>query len=345
MSTSFNRRIVAELDALQAGGILTAQQADRIAARYPTEPWDVLVLVRWFTILGAVSAGVGVVLLAREYVSFLRLGEVALVGATVGLILLARWLKQARGLEKTSAALELAAGFALQGLTTLVAIDHSTGSKNWPALVGVQAVLLTGMAYWLQNRLILIHASVCLFIFFGGETDYLSGRGEYWMNVVYAVVFVGAGLLFLALAWLHATRFQGVYQSFSRVYAHMGLLVIHLALWFLSVFGYFGRWEANAAARLAFSVLWAAVSVASLWLGTTMGQRILRAYGLTFLIVNAYTFYFQFVVAHSMSGWFIHLLLVGGSLVWLGFWLERRLRPIPTDGPSATPAAATGLKH
>jgi len=344
MGRALNRSIVAELDSLRASGLLTPEQADKIACRYPTERWDILVLVRWFTIIGAVCAGAGVLLLAKEIVNAMRLGEVALAATTFGLILLARWLMQTRGLVKTGAALQMTAGFALQAFTTLLAIDFSTGSDNWPALVGMQAALLTGLAYCLQNRLILIHAGVCFFVFFGGETGYVSGWGAYWMKMNYPVRFVGAGLVFLGIAWLHATRLRGAYQSFARVYAHLGLLVIHLALWFLSVFGYFEdqvSWTDNTGQRILFSVLWAGVSLACLWLAGTMGQRMLRGYGLTFLIINAYTFYFQFVVAHSAEGWFVHLLLVGGSLVWLGFWLERRLRPFAANGSASTSVAST----
>ena len=338
MSTGLNRRIHAELDHLVVQRILAPSQAQRIAMRYPVERWDVLVLARWFTILGAVTAGVGAVLLAQELVNVLRPGEIGLAGAAVGFVFLARWLARVKRMPQTAAALEMAAGFALQGLTFLLAIDFSTGSKNWPALVGVQWILLTGLAYLLRNRLILIHSAVCFFIFFGGETGYVSGWGVYWLSMNYPVRFIAAGLAFLGSAWLHAVRLQGAYQSFSRIYAHLGLLIIHLALWFLAVFGYFGEdvgWRDNEGERIAFSVVWAATSVACLWFAGTLGQRVARGYGLTFLIINVYTFYFQFVVARSAEAWWLHLLLVGGTLVWLGFWLERRLRHRSEPGADA----------
>jgi hypothetical protein len=305
----------------------------------------VLVLVRWFTILGAITAGVGIVLLAKELVNALRLGEVGLAAATVGLIFLARRLASAKGLEKTAAALEMAGGFALQGLTVVLAIDFNTGSKNWPALVGVQSALLVGLAYLLRNRLVLIHSGVCFFLFFGGETGYLSDWGAYFLGMNYPVRFIAAGFVFLGVAWLHAARLPDAYRSFSRVYAHLGLLVIHLALWFLAGFGYYTdqvRWSGNEGERIGFSFLWALVSVACLWFAGTLGQRMLRGYGLTFLILNAYTFYFQFVVFHSAEAWWLHLLLVGGSLVWLGLWLERRLRHGGAGGPRASSVAARG---
>ena len=329
MNGSLNRRMEAEIELLASQGVLTSLQARRITERYPATRWDVLVLVRWFSILGAVTAGAGLVILSKEYVSALRLGEAGLAIATVGFIFLGRYLERSRGLEKTGAALEMAGGFALQGLTSLLAIDFSTGSKNWPGLVGMQSALLAVLAYSLQNRLVLAHASVCFFVFFGAETGYVSGWGMYWLGMTYPVRFLFGGIAFLCVAWIHAVAMRGAYQSFSRVYAHLGLLDIHLALWFLSVFGYFEKmvyWSHNSAERLIFSLVWALVSVGSIFLAGTIGQRILRSYGLTFLAINLYTFYFQFVIANSVELWWLHLLLVGGSLVGVGLMLERNLR-------------------
>jgi len=336
MNSALNRKIQAELDLLVSQEILTPAQLQRIAERYPATPWDMLVLARWFTILGGVTAGAAMVILAKEYVNALRLGEIGLAAAVAAFIFLGRYVAGSKGLVKTGAALEMLAGFALQGLIFLLAIDFSTGSKNWPALVGIQALLLAMLAYMLKNRLVLIHAAVCFFGFFGGETGYMSGWGAYWLAMTYPVRFLAAGVVFLGVAWLHATQMREAYQGFARVYEHLGLLDIHLALWFLSVFGYFEkevRWSDNNGERLAFSALWGLVSVVSLWLAGVTGQRMLRSYGLTFLVINVYTFYFQFVVAHSLEAWWLHLLLVGGTLVWLGFALERRLRRSPQALP------------
>ncbi|HKV46511.1 MAG TPA: hypothetical protein VJN69_00365 [Candidatus Acidoferrales bacterium] len=339
MSLNLNRRINAEVDVLVAQNVLSARDAKKIAERYPTTPWDLLVLVRWFTILGAVVAGAGVVILANEYVKAIHLAEAGLSLATVGLIWLGRYLARAKGLMKTGAALEMTGGFALQGLIFVLAIDFSHGSKNWPALIGIQSLTLAMLAYALKNRLMLIHAAICFFVFFGGETGYESGWGAYWLEMTYPLRFLAVGFVFVAIAWLHAAAFEREYQNFSRVYAHLGVIDINFALWFLSVFGYFEetvRWSASDGERAAFSGLWALVSLLSLWLAGVIGQGILKSYGMTFLIINIYTFYFQFVVDKSAALWWLHLLIVGGSLVGLGFVFERRLRhpASPQESPA-----------
>ena len=97
MSVQFNRRVVRELSRLESVGLLDPKQVSLIAERYPTTDWDVASLVRCFTILGAISAGAGAVILASEAMNALRLLEAGLMLATGGLLASARWLTR----EKT----------------------------------------------------------------------------------------------------------------------------------------------------------------------------------------------------------------------------------------------------
>lgn len=324
-----NRSIQNELRRLESQGLLDPDTLERLSERYPTTRWNLLVLVRWFSVLGAVTFAAGIVTLLSELTSLVRLAEVGLAAATVGLLFAGKWLLTRKGMPRAGATAQLLAAMTLQGLVFALAIDFSDGSGNWPAPVGVSAVVVAALAYSVKNRLALILALVDLFIWFGGSTGYVSGWGMYWLGMTYPVRFLAASLVALGVAAFHARRFTGEYQSFSRVYAHFGLLIANLSLWFLALFGWFEErltWSDNDGERLAFTLLWGVVSGASIVAGSRLGQRVLRSYGLTFLVINAYTFYMQFVAANSGALWFVHLLLIGGSLVATGVYLERRLR-------------------
>jgi hypothetical protein len=335
-----NRKIQAELDTLVAQDILTETERRSLGGRYPTSAWDVVVLVRWLTILGVVTMGAGLLILAPRLMDVQVLVEAGLLISTVLLVAGARYVA-GKGLEKTAATLELLAAFALQGFTVAWVTYHPTGSDNWPALIGLDAVLLLLLAYLLRNRLVLVYACVNLFVWFGGETGYVSGWGMYWLGMTYPVRFIAAGLVALGLGYLHYALLRGALQGFSRVWGHFGLLVIELALWFFALFGFFNgegsiRWDDTHWERIFFSAVWGFFSVACIYAGARIGLRFVRGYGLTFLTIDAYTFYFQFVVAKSVELWFIHLLLVGGSMVGVGIWLERSLsqrRRIATATP------------
>ena len=335
-----HRVVRSEIDFLVAQGILSPAQAARVRERYPTAPWDLSSLARWFTVLGAVTSGAGLLLLGAQMDAWRTLLEVMLVGAVVGLLGLGRWLARSRRMTRSGAALELLAGFALQGLTIALATHYSVGTKNWPGLVGVDAALLLALAYVLGNRLLLVHALVNLFFFVGGETGYVSGWGMYWLGLTYPLRFLGISLAVLGVAWLHGRLGRDAWRAFSRVYLHSGLLGVHLSLWFLSVFGLLGAdhpgWSAGEGERVAFSALWAAASMASVWLAGRTGVATLRAYAVTFFVIDCYTFYFQFVAARSAVLWWLHLLLVGGSLVLLALRVERRRAMMSASAPRAS---------
>lgn len=338
MTDRLNREVVAELRRLESASVLTPREAQRIAERYPTSAWNVLALVRAFTILGAIAAAAGGVVLAAQHLNAMRVLEASLAITAIALVAGARWVRS-KDMDRTAAAMEMLGGFAVQGFTTVLAFDLSTGRGNWPALVGMQTVLIALMAYALGNRLVLAHATVLCFIWFGGETGYMSGWGMYWLGMSYPMRFVAAGVVALAVAWLHA-EFGGPFQNFSRVYAHFGSFVLHVALWIMSIFGSFRDYEVrwnNPGERMMFTVIWALVSVAYIFAGARYGIGLLRSYGVIFLIINVYTFYFQFVAGNWEQLWFVHLLIVGGSMIAIGFRLERWLHR-STSAPPQPPA-------
>jgi hypothetical protein len=329
-----NAKVRGELHALVAQEVLTVEQGRALFERYPVGRWNLISLTRWFTILGAVAMAAGVVVLAPRWVDLHHLVEGSLTLATAGLLAGGVWLRTRMGLVRTGRALELLGAFALEGLSFAFATFHATGSDNWPALVGIVATLLVLLAYALKNPLVLVDACVNLFIFFGGETGYVSGT--YWLGMTFPVRYVLAGAAAALLGWAHV-RLENRWQHFAAVWAHVGLLVVNLALWFLALFGYFTdhvTWDDNTDQRLAFSLLWALAAGGLLYFGMARKVRLLRGYGLTFLIINGFTFYAQFVAANSAELWFVHLLVLGGSLVGLGVWVERE-RAAQRTRPSA----------
>jgi hypothetical protein len=321
-------RIHAELDRMEKHGILDGEQVGKLKDRYSVTAWDYIALVRAFSVLGVLAFVAGLVVLSREHLNWWFMSESALALAGVGLLVLGHWLRVRKSLATTAEIAELTGSVAVQGLMTVLAIHHSTGSNNWPALLGAETLVMITLAYALANRLVLWYACINLFFWFGAETGYIAGWGCYWLGMTYPVRFLGAGISTLLLSWLHLRMIRGRWAVFSRVYAHFGLLVINLALWFLSLFGYYEdydiSWSGTQGERLLFSLLWALVAGGSLFAGARLGVRLLRGYGLTFLMLNLYTFYFQFVVSNTGEAWFVHLLLTGGSLLFLGLYFERK---------------------
>lgn len=340
-----HRKVRAELDELTARGILTVEQGRRIKERYPVEPRSLGLMVKLFVGVGAMAAAIGGAIVMRAHLAaFWRAvwpyikalierinwdfaTEGALLLAFVSLLLQGSRLKAKSPDPRLGGLFELGGAFALHGLVTAVAKHYATNSGNWPATLGIAAALLLPMAYALGNRMILWYALGLFFFFFGAETGYISGWGVYYLGMNYPVRYLGIGLLTLGAAWGHGVLVRGRLANFARVYLHYSLILINLSLWALALFGYFDaserRWEDSSTERMAFTGLWALVSLACLFSGASGGLKLLRGYGLTFLILNIYTFYFQFIAYNSGDSWFIHLLVTGGSMLWLGSHIER----------------------
>lgn len=332
-----NRAVRAELDLLVSQGLIDEGQRKAIASLYPAGAWNILVIIRCFTVIGAIAAAAGLFLLIKDFFSTYLILEVVLTGAVAGLFAVGRWLMVKKKMVRAGAAVHLLMAFALSGLTFTLGLHHSTGSGNWPALVGIDAALFIALAYLLDNRLILAYACVNLFVWFGGQTGYVSGWGMYWLGMNYPLRFLIAGAVCVGIGAAHTmspTPLLKRFAHFNRVYFHFGLLIMNLSLWFFSLFGYYeGRitWENNDAQRLLFTALWFACSGGATWYGLRRDNGIFRSHGLVFLIINCYTVYFQFIAAKSAELWFLHTLFMGGSMLALGIYLERKRRGSEND--------------
>lgn len=324
-----NRAIQAELQELCIQGILTESQRLEISQQYPVTPWDLKVLGRWMLLLGVTCTGIGGFVLLWNFFTSLYLLEGLFLVSTVGFAGLGHWLKRRHHRLQFGAAVELFAGFSFTALTTTLGVHYGNHSGHWSILAGFNAGLLGIAAYLTQNRLLLIYACINLFTWFGGETGYESGWGAYWLGMTFPLRFLLAGALCGTIGIVHIYLLPATHRafaSFGRVYIHFGLFIMNLAWWFLSLFGYFEIVQFDLGKRdqrLLFSVLWTVFSAGSLFVGLRFDQNILRSYGAVFLIINLYTFYCQFVVAHSLEIWWLHLLVMGGGMIGLGIWLER----------------------
>lgn len=336
-----HRAVHSELDELVAREILTVGQAAQLKERYPITQWDFLGLVRSISVLGALTAAAGILVLLRDHINWWVVKEVTLFTAALGGIASGFRLKRMQRLPMVGETLELLGTIAWQGLTVVLAERFATGSNNWPALVGVDALQLFVLAYGLANPYVLWYACANFFFYFGASTGYESGWGAYYLGMTYPVRYLVIGVATLVLAGVHGQVIRGRWAPFTRVYIHFGLLSLNLSLWFLSLFGYYEnmevRWEGTGMERFMFSVLWALVSGASIYGSDRTGLQVLGKYGFTFLYINLYTFYFQFVAANTPEVWFLHLLIAGGSLLWLGSHLERQhgKAPATAEAPAS----------
>ena len=326
-----NKIVRAELGQLLREGLVHKELSAKIAALYPHEKWNWTLLSRWFLIFGAMSAVAGAAILLRDIFEFTYQKLAILLVVVVVALFGGAYALKRRGFFRTAASVELLGGFALIGLTFTLGVIYSTGSGNWPVLLLIDLPVLLALSYVLTNPLLLVLSGVVFFSWFGGRTGYESGWGMYWFGMNYPLRFFGVSVAFCVVGFGHMRAETGIltrYRGFAKIWISMGLFMLEMSLWLLSLFGNFGDMMsfrlAPADELVLFNVIWLVLNVALVFFGTKFRFGMLTGYGVTFFIIQLYTLFFAHV-AESL-GWVLSMFVAGGSALALAMALESQRR-------------------
>ena len=325
----FNHKMQATLNRLLREEVIDDATHVKLLARYPVTEWDWTSLGRWFGLFGAISLGAGIVLFSCELFEFTAVKLAWLLGMVMLAFFAGGFRLRNTRFNMTRRSLELCGAFTLIGLTFTLGYIFSTGSGNWPALLLIDLIILLPLAYGLHNVFILILSAVVFFVWFGGFTGYDSGWGAYWFGMNYPLRFLMAAGIITLIALLHRTSERTLlsnYRDFYKVWLSAGIYFAEMALWLLSLFGNFNMeegWHSHGAGELfMFNLLWAAGNIVLIVLGTRYLMRMLRGYGVTFLIIQGYTLYFWHVAGEL--GIVLGSAVAGVSALGLVFWFEKQ---------------------
>ena len=67
-------------------------EKQKISTLYPVTPWNLLIIIRWFTIIGIVSTGLGIYLLIKDRISTFIILETLFTLLTILFFVLGYWL-------------------------------------------------------------------------------------------------------------------------------------------------------------------------------------------------------------------------------------------------------------
>ncbi|MGB3852723.1 MAG: hypothetical protein WA958_22355 [Tunicatimonas sp.] len=164
------------------------------------------------------------------------------------------------------------------------------------ALILLASGVYAAAAVQWHSKLTWLLALGTLAVWFGAETAYHSDWGAYFMGMNFPLRYVVFGGLLLGLSrgLLRLPRLR----PFAPLTYVTGLLGLFFSLWLLSVFGNHGSYDSwEAAARISFlhwSLLLAVGSGLAIYYGQQREDRVTAEVGLAFLVINAYTLYFEF---------------------------------------------------
>ncbi|MBE7179051.1 MAG: DUF2157 domain-containing protein, partial [Mucilaginibacter polytrichastri] len=198
-------------------------------------------------------------------------------------------------------------------------LNNWSGHFSWLFLVSVGVYAWLGMKF--QSRLIWIFALISLGSWFGTETGYQTNWAYYFLGMNYPLRFVLFGAMLTALS--RAISFDKIpgLGIFREVTYFSGMIYLFVSLWLLSVFGNFGSLEDWLKIDQLKLFYWALISAAAaigfMLYGLKYGDAIAREFGITFLLINIYTRYFEYFWDAMNKSLFFAILA-------LSFWLIGR---------------------
>ncbi|WP_207535004.1 DUF2157 domain-containing protein [Desertivirga arenae] len=193
-------------------------------------------------------------------------------------------------------------------------IDNGKGHFS---LLFLLSVFIYGiLALRFSSQLIWAFALFSLGSWFGTETGYQTHWGDYFLRMNYPLRFVFFGVFLSALAILMARIPR--FTLFKNITYVIGLFYLFVSLWLLSIFGNFGNMEdwlkVKQKELLYWGLLSALFSLGIMFYGLKKNDSIAREFGISFLLINIYTRYFEYF-------WDITNKALFFSILALSFWL------------------------
>jgi hypothetical protein len=193
------------------------------------------------------------------------------------------------------------------------------GNGHFSVLFLLSVVVYALLSLKFKSGLIWAFALVSLGSWFGTETGYQTDWSHYFLGMNYPLRFVAFGFLLVALSFA-MSKIKRVNEFQDLTYI-IGLLYLFVSLWLLSIFGNFGTLEDWMKVKQIELIYWGIISVLVAIAFTIYGLRkkdfIAREFGITFLLINLYSRYFEYL-------WDITDKTIFFAILALSFWMIGR---------------------
>lgn len=214
-------------------------------------------------------------------------------------------------------------------------IQKDNGAYSLLFLTSV--VIYSVLAVKLSSKTIWAFMLIALGIWFATETAYHSHWGfKFWgMNYPLRFSLFGAALTAFTRFFHHRWRVISPFQQLSYI---MGVLYLFISLWLLSIFGNYSDLDKWADTKqyhiLYWGILSTAIAILFAWYGLKKNDTIAREFGITFLFINLYTRFFEYLWGNMNRAIFFALLalsfwLIGrkAEQIWSGRFFQKKDTP------------------
>ena len=195
--------------------------------------------------------------------------------------------------------------------------DNGKGHFSILFLLSVLVYAFLGIKF--KSGLIWAFALVSLGSWFGTETGYQTDWSHYFLGMNYPLRFVLFGFLLVVSSFmLFKIKIAAQFRDLTYI---IGMLYLFISLWLLSIFGNFGTLEDWMLVKQIELFYWGIISVLISIAFTVYGLRrkdfIAREFGITFLLINLYSRYFEYL-------WDLTDKTIFFAILALSFWLIGR---------------------
>ncbi len=170
------------------------------------------------------------------------------------------------------------------------------GSGHYSLLLLLSFFIYGVLGYSFKSNLIWLFALISFGSWMGTETGYASGWGAYYLGMNYPLRFVLFGGVLTAVAL--SMEKKNYFEPFFRSTLAMGLLYLFIALWMMSIFGNYGdvsSWnQVKQIELLHWSLLFGLASAGAIFHGLKFDNGMTKGFGITFLLINLYTRFFEY---------------------------------------------------
>ena len=307
--------------------LVSAEQATKLRSSYQIVgfDWRLLAVYSFWIAISCFLIAVGV-LLADDYLLELiakiidtPASTLALISAVIAALLYVGGVRRRHKHPEKTISNEATFFFAVLMTAVSVGFVRETaliGHNHDPALL----LLLTAIYATLGIRL----SSVLIWLFalggFAGwalsQTSDWAGQSSYFLGMSLTLRFAVIGVLVLALSLVADKNARIASLKLPTRFA--GLLYLFTALWLLSIFGNYEDLVAWSQVSQIELIHWSFIAITacivSLYIGIKADDDLCRSFGMTFLLINLYTRYFEYFWESFHKALFFAILAIS-------FWL------------------------
>lgn len=193
------------------------------------------------------------------------------------------------------------------------ATNLNTG--NYPILLLIATLIYFSVGVFLPSKMLVIIASISLGCWFGACTDYYSNNNQLFWGMNYPLRFTLFGMAFTLLSCFFVGKRL---NNFRQIIFTIGLLYLLVAVWLLSIFGNYTDFIAWGKVKQISMIGWGALSyliaIAVTLYGFKNKDLTSKGFGISFLLLNLYTKYFEYCWNYMHKAIFFLFLAIS-------FWL------------------------